>query len=151
MWGGVGPGGFAPVLWHSERKTDNVEWSAAVRDGLLTKALRAVNPGKTSGPWVVLCDNESFLEHETSKRAYRKPRISLLHIPAKSPDLNPVEKFWGWARKKIHKKDLAEGRQGGSRQDGIQRASATLALLKLSSCRYTGGGGGKCTSKKPES
>jgi len=31
LWGGVGPGGFAPVLWHDDRKTDNVEWSAVVR------------------------------------------------------------------------------------------------------------------------
>jgi len=53
----------------------------------------------------VLCDNESFLEHDTSIKAYRKPRILLLHIPPKSPDLNPVEKFWGWVRKRLHKMD----------------------------------------------
>ena len=33
LWGGVGPGGFALILRHSNRKTDNVEWSAAVRAG----------------------------------------------------------------------------------------------------------------------
>ena len=108
LWGGVGPGGFAPILWHSERKTNHEEWSAAVRAGSLTSALRAVNPGKRTGPWKVLCDNESFLEHAESLEAYRKPRISLVHIPAKSPDVNPVEKFWGWARKRLHKMDLAD-------------------------------------------
>ena len=46
LWGGLGPGGFAPILWHSERKTDNEEWSAAVRAGSLTSALRAVNLSK---------------------------------------------------------------------------------------------------------
>ena len=112
LWGGVGPGGFAPILWHSNRKTDNVEWSAAVRAGSLTSALKAVNPGKRAGPWKVLCDNESFLKHAESVKAYRKPRITLVHIPAKSPDLNPVEKFWGWARKKLHKMDLADLRAG---------------------------------------
>ena len=96
------------MLWHSNRKTDNVDWSAAVRAGNLTKALQAVNPGRASGPWKVLCDSESFLEHEHSKRAYRKPRVTLLHIPAKSPDLNPVKKFWGWAWKRVHKMDLAD-------------------------------------------
>ena len=35
-----------------------------------------------------------------------------MHILAKSPDLNPVEKFWGWARKKLHKMDLADLRAG---------------------------------------
>ena len=56
LWGGVGPGGFAPVLWHSDRKTDNVEWSASVRAGHLTKALQAASPGKKTGPWKLLCD-----------------------------------------------------------------------------------------------
>ena len=108
LWGGLGPGGFAPILWHSERKTDNVEWSAAVRAGSLTSALRALNPGKTCGPWKVLCDNESFLEHDQSVKAYRKPRITLVHIPAKSPDLNPVGESWGWARTQMHKMDLED-------------------------------------------
>ena len=35
-----------------------------------------------------------------------------MHIPAKSPDSNPVEKFWGWARKRLHKMDLADLRAG---------------------------------------
>ena len=112
LWGGVGPAGFAPVLWHDNRKTDHVEWSAAVTAGNLTKALQATNPGKRIGPWKVLCDNESFLEHERSVKAYRKRRVSLLKIPPKSPDLNPVEKFWGWARKGLHKMDLADLRAG---------------------------------------
>ena len=74
----------------------------------LTSASEGVKLGKKAGPWKVLCDNESFLEHAESVKAYRKPRITLALIPAKSPDLNPVEKFWGWARKKLHKMDLAD-------------------------------------------
>ena len=112
LWGGLGPGGFATVLWHDERKTDSEEWSAMVRAGELTEALKAVNPGKRTGPWEVLCDNESFLDHDDSVRAYRRPRIALLHIPPKSPDLNPVEKFWGWVRKQVHIMDLADLRAG---------------------------------------
>ena len=34
--------------------------------------------------------------------------MSLWHIPKKSPDLNPVEKYWGWLRKRLREKDLAE-------------------------------------------
>ncbi len=42
-------------------------------------------------------------------------RANVLHwkIPGKSPDLNPVEKFWGWLRKRLRRaglKDLRAGR-----------------------------------------
>ena len=39
---------------------------------------------------------------------YRRKNIRLIKLPAKSPDLNPVEKMWGWARKKLRKRDLAD-------------------------------------------
>ena len=29
-------------------------------------------------------------------------------LPPRSPDLNPVEKMWGWSRKKLRKRDLAD-------------------------------------------
>ena len=29
-------------------------------------------------------------------------------MPSKSLDLSPVEKMWGWARKKLRKRDLAD-------------------------------------------
>jgi hypothetical protein len=32
----------------------------------------------------------------------------LWHIPARSPDLNPVERFWGWVRKQLRAMDLAD-------------------------------------------
>ena len=40
--------------------------------------------------------------------AYRRKNIQLIKLPAKSPDLNPVEKMWGWARKKLRKRGLAD-------------------------------------------
>jgi hypothetical protein len=33
--------------------------------------------------------------------------VILWKIPAKSPDFNPVEKFWAWLRKKLRSMDLA--------------------------------------------
>ena len=33
---------------------------------------------------------------------------NLWHIPAQSPDLNPVEKFWNWVRRKLRAMDLAD-------------------------------------------
>ena len=40
--------------------------------------------------------------------AHAKARVELWHIPARSPDLNPVEKFWGWLRKRLREMDLAD-------------------------------------------
>ena len=34
--------------------------------------------------------------------------MTLLRIPAKSPDLNPVERFWAWLRKRLRALDLAD-------------------------------------------
>jgi transposase len=108
LWGGLASGGFAPVLWHPRRKTDTAEWSEAIKDGALLTALRAVNPRKRAGPWKILCDNETFLRAGACLKLYEKLRIELLKLPAKSPDLNPVEKMWGWARKRLRGMDLAD-------------------------------------------
>ena len=32
--------------------------------------------------------------------------VRLWHIPPRSPDLNPVEKFWSWLRRKLRQMDL---------------------------------------------
>ena len=34
--------------------------------------------------------------------------MELSKLPAKSPDLNPVEKFWAWLRKKLRALDLKD-------------------------------------------
>ncbi len=51
LWGGVGPGGFAIVCFHDDRKTNAEDWSRVVEQGGLTKALLAVNPKRNRGPW----------------------------------------------------------------------------------------------------
>ena len=56
----------------------------------------------------MLCDGESFLRAKKSMQAYRRKNVSLWTCPPKSPDLNPVEMFWGWLRKKLRKMDLAD-------------------------------------------
>ena len=38
--------------------------------------------------------------------AVRRAKISLWKMPATSPDLNPVEKFWGWLRRRLRQADL---------------------------------------------
>ena len=112
MWGGISSGGFASVLWHEDRKTNDEEWSNAVNNRCLIDALKAVNPLKKSGPWKIICDNESFLRAPESRKAYRRFGIDLIEIPPRSPDLNPVEKMWGWVRKQLRARDLRDFAQG---------------------------------------
>lgn len=111
LWGGVSEDGFAPVLWHPSKKTNATQWSEAVRQGKLTDALRFLNPRNKRGPWTVLCDNESFLRAKVCMKIYPRKKIVLWSVPPKSPDLNPVEMFWGWLRKKLRNMDLADLRR----------------------------------------
>ena len=71
-------------------------------------ACNRVHPGKIHGPWKVLCDNESFLRAAPSMAAYRRKNMQHIKLPATSPDVNPVEKMWGWAWKKLRKRGLAD-------------------------------------------
>ena len=84
------------------------EWSKAVRDGRLTGEPRFLTPGNRAGPWTMLCDGESFLRAKPCKMAYLAKKISIWDVPSKIPDLNPVERFWGWLRRKLPCMDLAD-------------------------------------------
>ena len=108
MWGGIGPGGFGLVLFHAYKKVDEHEWKAAVEKGCLVKACKATRPDRTQGPWRLLCDNESFLQAPASRAAHVRARVELWQVPPRSPDLNPVEKFWSWLRRRLRAMDLAD-------------------------------------------
>ena len=47
-----------------------------------------------------------------SVRAMKRAGIKLRHIPARSPDLNPVEKFWGWLKRQLRLRDLKDLKAG---------------------------------------
>ena len=114
MWGGVAAGGFGAVAFHQTKKMNSEEWLGYLKQGKLRSALAAINPDKPDGPWTVVCDGERFLHTKDAQQIYRQQKITLLTIPPRSPDLNPVEKFWAWLRKQLHAKDLKdlnEGRQ----------------------------------------
>jgi len=96
----------ADVFWHEHRKTNAVEWAESVDAGSLEEGLKKVNQGRRSGPWKILCDNESFLRADISAAAHRRWRVGLIKLPARSPDLNPVEMFWAWLRKRLRALDL---------------------------------------------
>ena len=107
LWGGIASGGFAVVAFHDRRKLTSEEWQAtAVVSGKLIDACRKARPDRHRGPWHILCDNESFLKK--SLAAHRGVGAHLWHIPPRSPDLNPVERFWSWLRRKLRAMDLAD-------------------------------------------
>ena len=99
---------FSDILWHGDRKTNAEEWSAAVRAGRLVDAGKRVHPGKSRGPWKVFYDNEFCWHADLSRATHRRHNIQLIQMPSKSPDLNPVKKMWGWARKRLRERDLAD-------------------------------------------
>ena len=108
LWGGLSAGGFAAVSYHAKKKLTKVEWVSALRAGKLVDAVKSLGPVKPNGPWHLLCDNEAFLNAADCRAEYRKLNLRLWRIPAKSPDLNPVELFWSYLRKRLRRLDLAD-------------------------------------------
>jgi len=48
-------------------------------------------------------DNAAFHKSEDTKMLIKKAGCQLLFLPPYSPDLNPIEKFWGNLKAKIKK------------------------------------------------
>ena len=96
-------------------------------------AIQTLNPAKRTGPYAALCDGESFLHAKKLQPLYSRKRIVMWQCPAKSPDLNPVEMFWGWLRKRLRKMDLADLRAKKPPLDKaayIARVKATIRTAK---------------------
>ena len=47
-------------------------------------------------------------EARLSKAAYEAKGIRLWQIPPRSPDLNPIQKFWSWLRRELRRRDLQD-------------------------------------------
>ena len=67
---------------------------------------------KANGPYHVICDSESFLRAKVCNNAHKAVKVKLWSIPAKSPDLNPVERFWAWLRRRLRTLDLRDAVAG---------------------------------------
>ena len=135
MWGGIGPGGFGLVMFHKWKKVDQEEWSAAVDSGNLVAACKSARPDRQHGPWHILCDNESFLEAPASRTAHRRVGVHLWHIPPRSPDLNPVERFWSWVRRRLRAMDLADMKAKRSPVQKTALKARVRALLRTVKAR----------------
>ena len=107
LWGGLGASGFAPVLFHGKKKLCTSDWVDMVQRGKLRAALRKAS-GKRRRPWVVVCDNERCVHSVDVMAAHTAAGIVLWHIPPRSPDLNPIERFWSWLRRRLLALDLKD-------------------------------------------
>ena len=108
MWGAISSAGVAEILMHRTKKCSVDEWVHNVRHGIMMPALKHLRPEKQTRPWVILCDNEHFLTAKESLKAYKAKGIELWQIPPRSPDLNPIEKFWGWLKRELRRRDLKD-------------------------------------------
>ena len=106
------PGGFAVVAFHKEKKLTKRRWAELVGAGKLDGAIKKLKPVSVDGPWHALCDNEGFLASKESSVACKRAGVKLWRIPSKSPDLNPVERFWSWLKKKLRHMDLTDALRG---------------------------------------
>ena len=50
---------------------------------------------------VIVMDNASFHRKEILRRLAERHDCSVLFLPPYSPDLNPIEKFWAWLKRKL--------------------------------------------------
>ena len=108
MWGGISAGGAAVVAFHKNKKLSATTWCGLVQKGKLTDAIKSVDPVDKRGPWHVLMDNEKFLKAKISTAAFKKACVVPWWVPPRSPDLNPVEKFWAWLRRELRRLDLQD-------------------------------------------
>ena len=133
FWGGISSGGCGPIVFHEWKKCTIDEWVGAVKDGTLGRLLRKLNPTVKDRPWRILCDGEGFLHSTKSMTAYARHDISLWKIPAHSPDLNPIEKFWSWLRRQLRRCDLQDFRNKRrplTKPEYIARVKALLMTAK---------------------
>jgi transposase len=87
--------------------TQKCYWKTAKKGnaGTFIEFLRQLKQTFSTGKIMLILDNASI--HRSKKvQAFLKKNtwIEILHIPPYSPELNPIERFWGWLKAKIYSK-----------------------------------------------
>ena len=62
------------------------------------------------------------------QKEYRKKKLQLLNISARSPDFNPIESFWGWLRQAMRRKDLEDLR---NKRPALGKTAWTCRLKRV--------------------
>jgi transposase len=133
LWGAISSKGFHEIVYHPLRKLNQWQWKDVIKEGKLMGAVRKLQPGRHVGHRRLLCDNESFLNAKLVRPLYATRSISLLHIPSRSPDLNPIESFWGWLRGELRRRDLEDLRLQKpplNKSQYLQRVKQVLRTVK---------------------
>jgi transposase len=81
---------YSPFV-HKETTTSSL-FNAWLEQGLLPE----IGTGK-----VIVMDNASFHKGQRTRELIERSGNILVFLPPYSPDLNPIEKFWGWLKRKI--------------------------------------------------
>jgi transposase len=50
---------------------------------------------------IIVMDNTKFHKRRELEKLARDSECSILFLPAYSPDLNPIEQFWSWLKRKL--------------------------------------------------
>ena len=106
LWGAITSKGFHEIVYHPTKKLNQWQWKDAIEEGKFIAAVRKLQPGRHAGPRHVLCDYESLLSAKLVRPLYARRNVRLMHIPSHSPDLNPMQSFWGWLRGELRRRDL---------------------------------------------
>ena len=143
MWAGVSFRGCAVIVFHQRKKLTSVEWARLANPGKLVDACKKLHPDRVRVPWHILCDNETFLDASPSIAAHGRAQVELWHIPAKSPGLNPAEKFWSWLRRKLRAMDLADL---SARRAPMQKCTLRTRVRNLLQTQQAKRAAGNCAS-----
>ena len=131
LWAGISPTGYCELIWHKTKKLNTEEYVTTVlKSGKMVAALKALQPTRPAGPRRILCDNEGFLSAKEPTKFYKSKRIELLHVPRRSPDLNPIEMYWAWVRRQMRMKDLDDLKCRRPALGKIATKARVKALLK---------------------
>ena len=60
---------------------------------------------------------------------------SLWKIPPRSPDLNPIEKFWAWLRKELRRRDLEDYKNRKPCLGKVQYTERVKQVLKTATAQ----------------
>jgi transposase len=90
-------GAYSPDSASLEYIEDVTSCDAEMVCRLLAK-LRDANPGKRI---VVVLDNAKYNRARLVKKAAKRLRIELWYLPTYSPNLNLIERFWKFLKKKV--------------------------------------------------